>query len=770
MEGGSTAFTVLLTMTGRFTENAKKVLENSLNNARNLGHTYVGSEHLLLGILDEPSSTASKLLTERGVTYEKIRVRVVKLVGSGSSSSVSASDMTPRCKLILKRAADESKTLMQCYIGSEHILMAMLQEDCVASKLISAEGVKLTELYLMLDGMVSKGSYDTAHIRLRDEERTPLLNKQGRDMTKMAADGLLDPVIGREKEEERVIQILLRRTKNNPCLIGEAGVGKTAVVEAVAQRITEGRVPPSLLNKRLISLDMSGLVAGTKYRGEFEERMKNIINEVKNDGEVILFIDEVHTLVGAGAAEGAVDASNILKPALARGEIQLIGATTLAEFKKSIERDGALERRFQSVMINEPSESECLIILKGIRHKYEQFHNVIISDEALETAVKLSSSCIGDRHLPDKAIDIIDEAAASRNSMLFYGEGMPVLGDVTRQKNDALRLGEFDRAARLCEEENSLKVAVDNDFLSESRTVTADDIRAVVERNTGIPCNADDKEREKLSMLEIELEKMVVGQEEAISALASAIRRSRTGLGDETRPVGSFLFLGRPGVGKTETAKALAEVLFGRNDRLIRFDMSEFSERHSVSKLIGSPPGYVGYGEGGKLTEKVRRCPYSVVLFDEIEKAHPDVTALLLQILDEGILSDAMGRTASFRHSIIIMTSNIGSDKTAVGFNQSESISAEDRELKQMLSSELLSRIDEIIRFKQLDKNALIEIALRQAEKLRLKLATKGIYEEISETEVRMIAEECVGYGARELKNRLRRQLENSLAQKLISI
>ena len=515
---------------------------------------------------------------------------------------------------------------------------------------------------------------------------------------------------------------------------------------------------------------MSGLVAGTKYRGEFEERMKNIINEVKNDGDVILFIDEVHTLVGAGAAEGAVDASNILKPALARGEIQLIGATTLAEFKKSIERDGALERRFQSVMINEPTESECLVILKGIRHKYEQFHNVIISDEALEAAVKLSSSCIGDRHLPDKAIDIIDEAAAGRNSMLFGRESVPVLGEVTRQKNEALRSGEFERAALLRDEETSLKLTFGNDFINENRTVTADDIRAVIERNTGIPCNADEKEREKLSRLELELAKIVVGQDEALSALACAIRRSRTGLCDETRPVGSFLFLGRPGVGKTETAKALAEVLFGRNDRLIRFDMSEFSERHSVSKLIGSPPGYVGYGEGGKLTEKIRRCPYSVVLFDEIEKAHPDVIALLLQILDEGILSDSMGRTASFRHSMVIMTSNIGSDKTSVGFNQNDAVSAEDKELKSMLSSELLSRIDEIIRFKQLDRSALVEIALRQAEKLRLKLASKGIYEEISDDEARMIAEECIGYGARELKNRLRRRLENNLAQKLISI
>ncbi|HBL83784.1 MAG: hypothetical protein A2Y17_08415 [Clostridiales bacterium GWF2_38_85] len=755
-----------LIMTSRFTENAKKVLENSLLIARSLGHTYVGSEHLLLGILSEPASTAAKLLTERGVTLDKIRVRVIKLVGSGSASNVAASDMTPRCKQILKRAADESKSQMQCYIGSEHILMSLLQEDCVASKLISAEGIKLTELYLMLDGMISKGSYDAGCVRLRDEERTPLLNKHGRDITKLAIEGLLDPVIGRNNEEERIIQILLRRTKNNPCLIGEAGVGKTAVVEAVAQRIAEGRVPPSLMNKRLVSLDISVVVAGTKYRGEFEERMKNIISEVKADGEVILFVDEVHTLVGAGAAEGAVDASNILKPALARGEIQLIGATTLTEYKKSIERDGALERRFQSVMINEPTESECLEILKGIRQKYEQFHNVLIADEALEAAVRLSSCCIGDRHLPDKAIDLIDEAAASRNSMIFGKKTVFVLSEIARQKNEALRYAQFDRAARLRDEEFALKT-VSEDPKDEVQIVKAEDIRRIIEQNTGIPCNTDEKEREKLLTLENELSKSVIGQPVAISALACAIRRSRTGLSDESRPVGSFLFLGQPGVGKTETAKALATVLFGRNDRLIRFDMSEFSEKHSISKLIGSPPGYVGYGEGGKLTERIRHCPYSVVLFDEIEKAHCDVTALLLQILDEGVLSDAMGKTASFRHSIIIMTSNIGSNKATVGFNNYD---GNEKELKELLSPELLSRIDEIIHFQPLDKAALIQIALSQAHKLRQRLAEKGIYEEIPDDITIAIAEECVGFGARELKSRLRRQIENNLATKLISI
>lgn len=701
-------------MTGRFNDRARRAIDYAVQCARSFGHSYVGSEHLLMGILQVTESTASMLLRERGVTEQKLRDDIAELSGVSEPSEAAVGDMTPRCRKLVRRAAQEAESTGNA-AGTEHLLMVLLEEECVASRLLARSRVRRSELYILLDSAVTKGRYDMQTAKLRCEDRTVMLDKHGRDLTLLAAQGRLDPVIGREREEERVMRILLRRTKNNPLLIGEPGVGKTAIAERIAMRIASGDVPERLAGKRVVALDMSVLVAGTKYRGEFEEKMKTIINEIRQDGEIILFIDEVHTLVGAGAAEGAVDASNILKPALARGELQLIGATTLDEYRKTIERDGALARRFQCVNVREPTTEGCIEILEGLRARYEAHHGVTFTKEALEAAVELSVRYMPERRLPDKAIDLLDEAAA-RCSLL--PDGM---------------------------------------------SVTAEDIAETAELVTGIPVVTTREESDRLLDLERELSEEIVGQNEAIAAISDAIRRSRAGIGDETRPIGSFLFCGAPGVGKTETAKVLSKVLFGK-DSLIRLDMSEYTDRMSVTRLIGSPPGYAGYGEGGVLTEFVRRRPYCVVLFDEIEKAAPEVISLLLQILDEASLTDACGHTVSFADTVVILTSNLTPHARGVGFTSEPGGGVG------TLAPELINRIDETVRFKPLTEPALELIARRQLEALRGKLVKRGIDFEYSDELCCSLVGDCQSSrGARDLRAVIRRRVEKPIANRILS-
>ncbi|HOJ47731.1 MAG TPA: ATP-dependent Clp protease ATP-binding subunit [Bacillota bacterium] len=723
-------------MTKRFTENAKRVISASLAIAKELGHTYIGSEHLLLGILSDSTSSAAKLLNARGVTFSDIKTRIIELVGMGCKSNLSTEDMTPTCKKILMSSSAQAKNSLYNYIGTEHILMALLKEDCVGARLIEAAGVNTAELCGCLDGMYCRMYEETTAEAEVNQIRksTPNLDKNAINLTEKALAGKIDPVIGREKEEERLISILLRRSKNNPCLIGEAGVGKTAIVESVASRIAFGNVPAELANKRIMALDMSTLVAGTKYRGEFEEKIKGIINEVTEADDVILFIDELHTIVGAGAAEGAIDASNILKPALARGELRLIGATTLKEYKKSIEKDSALERRFQPVYIKEPSEEECVTILEGIRHKYENYHNVTISDEAIKSAVSLSSRYITDRFLPDKAIDLLDEAAAKKK--------------LTRTAPD------------------------------QQITITGNDIALVAQEQTGIPLAVLTKsESERFMNLEEEMQKYIIGQKEAISTVCRAVRRTRAGLRDTHRPSGSFLFLGPSGVGKTETAKVLSRLIFDREDAFIRLDMSEYMEKHSISKLIGAPPGYVGYGEGGALTERVRRSPYSLLLLDEIEKVHPDILNILLQILDDAVLTDSNGLKVSFKNVFVIMTSNIGfsnTDTRSIGFTSATDPKAERGKIlesvRKTLPAELLDRIDEIVVFDRLTKDELRQIARMQLNELSERIAEKGIKVTFEDSFIDSAFDsELEMRGARAIRSHLIRKAEDLLSCEILS-
>lgn len=720
-------------MTENYSENAKKVLLNAFFASKELGHSYVGSEHLLLGLLSNDGSFFVSELNKRGIYYKIIKKRIISISGitcdtkceaieNGSFETIFEEErLTPKCKSILIKADAISQNRGCEKTEAEHLLMALLKEECVGLKLICASGVDALELYRCIEAVAEskflyKGTFPT-----------PQLDKMSVDLTLRASKGLIEPIIGREETEDKLIRILLRRNKNNPCLVGEAGVGKTAVVEGLARRIAFGNVPPEMRGLRLVSLDISSVVAGTKYRGEFEEKLKSVLEEVKTAGNVILFIDEIHCVVGAGAAEGAIDASNILKPPLARGEIRLIGATTIKEYKKYIEKDGALERRFRKVIVKEPTEKECEEIIKGIRPSFELHHNVIITDEAISTAVSLSSMYIPDRYLPDKAIDLVDEAAAK---------------------------------VKIC---------------GISQKITKEDVEGVLEEMTGIPSAVMNRsENTKIALLEKEMICRLPGQSAGIRSICSAIRRMKTGIKDRNKPIGSFLFAGPSGVGKTECAKVIGEVLFGNLRSLIKFDMSEYSEKQSATKLLGAPPGYAGYGEGGLLTEKVRMNPYCVLLFDEIEKAHADVKSVLLQILDEGVLTDSNGIKVNFRNCILIMTSNVlcesAPHQTAGFFSDSNGDNTKEKETaKKALSPELADRIDEVIIFKKLSVFDLERIALIQSELLSKRLAERGVCLGYDESFIKASAEECFSKGgsAREIKRILTRKTEELISEKL---
>ncbi len=750
-------------MSNKFTQKAQNALNMALRSASELGHSYIGSEHILLGLMSCPDSAASKLLTSRSIAPNTVRATVIEITGVGSPEQLSPSDMTPRAKKIIEGSALCMSELGQSYIGTEHLLMAMLSErDSVAVRIIEQLGVSPSELEEAVDSYLRSIPSSKKEIPQEKEASMQkgdksMMRQYGRDLTAQAKKNALDPVIGRDAETESVIRILSRRTKNNPCLIGEPGVGKTAVIEGLASRIADGDVPEILREKRIISLDLASMIAGAKYRGEFEERLKKVLGEAERDPNIIIFIDELHTIVGAGAAEGAVDAANILKPSLARGQLQMIGATTVTEYRKHIEKDAALERRFQPVNVGEPSGKETVRILEGLKAKYESHHRLTISDEAIRAAVELSSRYLPDRHLPDKAIDLIDEAAARLRLKIYTAppEQRRLEDELRRietEKAEAIAEQGFELAAALRDKEKSIREGLDELKLEWERrkqeerpTLCESDVAEVLTAWTGIPSSRLlEDESDRLRSLESRLSEWVIGQDEAISAVSDAIRRSRTGLADPRRPIGSFIFAGQSGVGKTELCRALASALFGSEDAMIRLDMSEYMERHSVSRLIGSPPGYVGYGEGGRLTEKVRRAPYSLVLFDEIEKAHPDIFNLLLQILDDGILTDSEGRRVLFRNCMIIMTTNLGSKRHGetgkVGFSQS---STEDRggidrsrvqdELKRAFRPEFLNRIDETIVFNPLGERELCMIASRMLTRLSDRIENNGFFIEFGE-------------------------------------
>ena len=810
-------------MTNRFTTRAQSALNGALREAQALGHTYVGSEHLLLGLLAEPASIAAKLMTARGMDMEKYRAAVVELSGAGAQSRVSPADMTPRVRRIIQDSAVEAGRAGQSYVGTEHLLLALLdQPDCVAVRLLEAVSVSPDELRRDVVGFLNAapraGGTEAAERDLGDDRSTrpredsrdrrrergedaegetrihgaPTLSKYGRDLTAKARAGKLDPIIGRERETERVIRILSRRGKNNPCLIGEPGVGKTAVVEGLCQRIADGSVPETLKGKSIVTVDVPAMIAGAKYRGEFEDRLKSIMAEVRKEPDLILFIDELHTIVGAGAAEGAVDAANILKPALSRGEIRVIGATTVEEYRLHIEKDAALERRFQAVTVGEPTEEEALRILAGLRPRYEAHHKMKITDEALKAAVELSVKYIPDRFLPDKAIDLMDEAAAAlRISCLTAPTDLKrmeaELSTLSREKEEAIKAQEFERAAALRDREASLREEYENarqswetgaDNPRDGGTVTPEAVADVVTEWTGIPVSRLlESEGERLLALEDTLKERVIGQDEAVAAVAGAIRRGRLGLSDPRRPIGSFLFLGQTGVGKTELARALAAALFGSERSLLRFDMSEYMEKHSVSRLIGSPPGYIGHEEGGQLTERVRRKPYAVLLFDELEKAHPDVFNILLQVMDDGSLTDSAGRRVDFRHTVLIMTSNLGagsSPRKAAGFT---AVSEEEREKEKMLRAlkeavrpEFLGRIDETVVFRPLGEEEVRRIASLLLEELRLRVRAMGIGLDFADSAVELLAKEGFDpkFGARPLRRAAVRLMEEPLAEEIL--
>ena len=792
----------------KFTKSSENVLEIANELANELGHNYIVTEHILYGLVEEQNGVASKVLENQGVTPEKVMEKIEELVGineeNRNNTGISIG-FTPRTKRIIENAYVEARNTNSEYIGTEHLLLGIMHEgDSVAVRIMMELNVDPKKLYDETLKIINEtsGSADGKEISRNVSNsfnQTPTLNQYGTDLTKKAQEGKLDPVIGRTSQIERVIQILSRRSKNNPCLIGEPGVGKTAIVEGLAQKIVAGDVPELLKDKRVVSVDISSMVAGAKYRGDFEERIKKSLDEVKKAGDVILFIDEIHTIVGAGSAEGAVDAANILKPLLARGEIQVIGATTLSEYRKYIEKDAALERRFSQVMVTEPTEEDTIKILEGLRDRYEAHHNVKITDEAIKAAVELSVRYINDRFLPDKAIDLIDEAA-SRVKMKTYTKPEELrkieeeIEKVTKEKEEAIATQNFETAAKLRDIEKSKKeeLAEKQKKWKDSNTkkvmnLTKEDIASVVAIWTGIPANKiTETENEKLRKLEEILHKRVVGQDEAVETVAKAIRRGRVGLKDPNRPIGSFLFLGPTGVGKTELAKSLAEAMFGNENSMIRIDMSEFMEQHSVAKLIGSPPGYVGYDEGGQLTEKVRRKPYCVILFDEVEKAHPDVMNMLLQILDDGRLTDAQGRTVNFKNTIIIMTSNIGArlitDSTKLGFSQNEDKSKEAQkeyedtkkavmaEVKKQFRPEFINRIDDIIVFHKLsDDNIkkIIDIMLKNVEK---RLEAQEMKIEITDEVKNLIAKKGVdkAYGARPLKRAIQSMVEDKIAEGIL--
>ena len=793
-------------MANNFSENSTRALNLALEAARQFGHGYIGTEHLLLGLLRADGGVSSKVLLDAGLTDEFVVERIKENVGVGVPSDVSGQDMTPRLKRILERSFVEARRTGNYIIGTEHILMSLLEEpNCQAVDIIESAGIDIRSLYTDVVGSMglsAAGDSDSgarkhgASKKGGSNKNTPNLNSYGTDLTEMVRENKIDPIIGRGTEIERVIQVLSRRTKNNPCLIGEPGVSKTAIAEGLAQHIVEGSVPEPLKNKRVVTLDIASMIAGSKYRGDFEERLKNVIEEVKKEGNVILFIDELHVLVGAGSAEGAMDAANILKPSLARGEIQVIGATTLDEYKKHIEKDAALERRFQPIVVSEPSEEDAIAILKGIRDKYEAHHGVKISDEAIESAVRLSSRYIRDRFLPDKAIDLMDEAASKlRMKNLTAPPDLKSKEEeikrVAGEKENAVRNQDFEKAATLRDREKALSAELEemkknwnSESGKEKLTLTSEDIEDVVTQTTGIPVKKlVHEESERLLNMENILHNRVVGQNEAVNAVARAIRRGRVGLKDPKRPIGSFLFLGPTGVGKTELSKALAEVLFGDESAMIRVDMSEYMEKHTVSKMIGSPPGYVGFDDGGQLTEKVRRKPYSVILFDEIEKAHPDVFNIMLQILDDGRLTDAKGRTVDFKNTVIIMTSNIGAktitDSKKLGFTPAEDSFDKNQEkirenvmdeLKRSFRPEFLNRIDDIIVFKQLDRDDIKKIAAGLCNSVVKSLKDLGIDLTVDDSAIDVLVEKGfdVTYGARPLKRAIQSLIEDKMAEKML--
>ena len=783
-----------------FTEKANKSLNKAVEAAQDLGHTYIGSEHLLLGLLSDTSTVAGAVLAARKLTYDQVENYIKQTVGVGVPTELVPDDFTPRSKNIIETAVSFARSMGQSLVGTEHVLLAIAREStCCAAQILMQAGISLQDLVnKKKKNMMNGGAAgQTSGAGNPASDSDDVLSQFGRDLTQLARDGKIDPVIGRQKEIERVIQILSRRTKNNPCLIGEPGVGKTAIAEGLALKIVSGEVPEMLKNKRIISLDLTGMVAGTKYRGDFEERIKKVIDEVKAADDIILFIDEVHTLIGAGSAEGAVDAANILKPSLARGELQVIGATTIEEYRKHIEKDAALERRFQPITVGEPTEEEAVEILKGLRDKYEAHHKVKITDEAINAAVKLSTRYIGDRYLPDKAIDLIDEAASRVRLQTFTAP--PEIKDLEEkqkeleaEKQSAVSAQEFERAAELRDKEKKVSSELEQkkkEWMQQTGhsrdEVTATDIAQIVSAWTGIPLTQlTTEESERLLHMEDELHRRIVGQDEAVKAVSRAIRRGRVGLKDPKKPIGSFIFLGPTGVGKTELCKALAAAMFGDENAMIRLDMSEYMEKHTVSRLVGSPPGYVGFDEGGQLTEKVRRKPYSVILFDEIEKAHPDVFNVLLQILDDGILTDSQGRRVDFKNCVIIMTSNVGaklitSKQAAFGFadsaeeqekNDEKIKEAVMGELRSMFRPEFLNRVDDIIVFKRLTKPQIQEIAKRLLENLKKRVAMMDITVDFTDEAVEKIADAGFDevYGARPLKRAIQSKIEDSLSEAML--
>ncbi len=797
-------------MTYKFTNRAKKAITIANELAIELGHSYIGTEHILYGLTKEGSGIASKVLENQEIMPEQIIDVIVNLVGQEAQTGDTLG-FTPRAKRVIENAFIEARKLGYNYIGTEHILIGILREaDSIAARILLELNTNIPKLYNEIVKVINEGEdYTSSEKNGKGEKRsgsynkTPTLNQFGEDLTKKAEEGKLDPIIGRKDEIERVIQILSRRTKNNPCLIGEPGVGKTAAVEGLAQKIVSGDVPEILKGKRVVTMDISGMVAGSKYRGDFEERIKKALDEVKKAGDIILFIDEIHTIVGAGAAEGAIDAANILKPLLARGEIRLIGATTLNEYRKYIEKDSALERRFSPVTVNEPSEKDTIKILKGIRDKYEAHHGVKITDEAIDSAVKMSIRYINDRYLPDKAIDLIDEAA-SRAKLKSYTEPDALrkleeeIEEVEKDKEEAVRIQKFEKAASLRDKQKELKEKYEkeqkkweNKKNKSITNITEENIAEVIANWTGIPAKKiTEDENERLKNLEKTLHARVIGQDEAVEAVAKAIRRGRVGLKDPKRPIGSFLFLGPTGVGKTELSKALAESLFGDENAMIRIDMSEYMEPHSVSKLIGSPPGYVGFDEGGQLTEKIRRKPYSVILFDEIEKAHPDVMNMLLQILEDGRLTDSQGRTVNFKNTVVIMTSNIGArlitDKKTLGFSKNTEKEAEKEEtakkeyeetkkevmeaLKKELRPEFINRIDEIIVFHKLTDKEISQIIDIMLKEVTNRLEAQKIKVELEPQVKELIASKGIdkNFGARPLRRTIQSVLEDRLAEEIL--
>ena len=785
-----------------FTQKANSALNAAVEVAENMGHTYVGSEHLLAGLLKTDGGVACTALNARGIGIDDVEGVLKSTVGVGTPTVLVPDDFTPRLKYIIELSVAAARSMGHTYTGTEHLLISLIKEgsNC-AVNIITKLGVSPSDVLADTVKAVSSNSQSSKQSnekggKANGKSDTPTLEQFGRDLTDYAKNNKIDPVIGRSKEIERVIQILSRRTKNNPCLIGEPGVGKTAIAEGLALKIASGEVPETLADKRIVSLDLTGMVAGTKYRGDFEERIKTALEEVAKSGNVILFIDELHTLIGAGSAEGAVDAANILKPLLARGEIQVIGATTLEEYRKHIEKDAALERRFQPVTVGEPSEDEAVEILKGLRDRYEAHHKVKITDEAIVAAVKMSVRYIGDRFLPDKAIDLVDEAASKVRLRAFTAPpDLKELEEKIKAFDDemaaAINSQEFERAAKIRDEKREVQLELKKQkdgwqqrSSSTAGEVTANEIAEIVSGWTGIPVIELTKEESaRLLNMENELHERIVGQDEAVKAVSRAIRRSRVGLKDPKRPTGSFIFLGPTGVGKTELCKTLAASMFGDENAMIRLDMSEYMEKHTTSRLVGSPPGYVGYDEGGQLTERVRRKPYSVILFDEIEKAHPDVFNMLLQILDDGILTDSQGRKVDFKNCIIIMTSNIGAkliagSGSALGFGNEKGSGMSDEKIKEAVMGELkkafrpefLNRVDDIIVFRKLVKEDIREIAKRMLSSLTKRVAAMGITVEFDETATEKIADAGFDpvYGARPLRRAIQSQIEDKLSEEIL--